>query len=93
MDLSEIWLLAEPPDVIEMLIGSARMSIALDAKVLYETDHIFGRLAEDVLATDLHAKNLGSVIFFGARGASGVCRGENSKVFLHVSTHVDLCVV
>jgi hypothetical protein len=48
--LPEIGLLAEPPDVIEVLVGRSGVRIALHTPVLDQADRRFGRLAEGVLA-------------------------------------------
>ncbi|MFM0650266.1 hypothetical protein [Paraburkholderia sediminicola] len=61
VDLSQVRTLAKPLNVIDVLIDSARVRVALNAEVFYQPDCRLGRFAESVIVAALYRDNDGKL--------------------------------
>ena len=61
MNLSQVRLLSEALDVIEVLIGGACVRISFNADILDQLNGLFRCLAEVMFTADLHTNDMGCV--------------------------------
>src|ERR1700761_1458266 len=75
MNLPQVRKLAEPFDVVEMLIRHAGMRVAFDAEIRDQPDGVFRRFAERVPVARMHAYDRWkSVQVVGSDGALRIAR-------------------